>query len=88
VNEWLRKKILSLIGGDIESIAIRSYNDGCYTTERRMQVEHQIQIQALVRHNEALQKAASDCLALTMPERIIVTSAEHLAEIQTRSTAD
>jgi hypothetical protein len=76
IREWLRKQILKLIARDVEDIALRAYNDGCYVTERRMIEQKKLEHAALVAHNEALSKAISKHLAVTMPEYVFTVPAQ------------
>ena len=77
MSEWLRKKILELIGDDLERIANQAYNDGCYVTSRQRQDEEVIRLQALMAENEKLREIMANHVAVTMPK--VVSDIEHLS---------
>ena len=71
LREKIRIQILSLVGRDIEDIARRAYDDGCYVTTNRMRAEKTIEFAAMVAQNRKLQEVLSEHISLTMPPIII-----------------
>ena len=76
MSEWLRKKILSLIGRDIENIARDAYDEGCYVTARRNKAEEVIRLHYLTTENEKLREMMIERANMTMPEIVILQNTD------------
>jgi len=72
MKNWIRKKLLELIGRDIENIARDAYHEGCYVTQRRMQAEKLLEFQQLTATNEKLRELMVERANLAVPEIISV----------------
>ena len=69
-KENQRRKLLSLIGRDIEDIARDAYNDGCWITEKKMRAERQLEFAHLTKENKKLRELLAERTAITMPDFI------------------
>ena len=67
MKAWLRKHILALIGREIEDIARRAYDDGCYVTSKRLQAEKALEFMQITKQNEKLTEMLIERARITMP---------------------